>query len=143
MTVTEYMIYGFDFIKEDNGGFSVIANDDLGGATCGETYDKAFYMAQWYIRDTAEDLFRDFQFIPKALPVKANQVAVNIGIDSALKIMLLNCLVELRIKKSKLATLMGISPAALNQCLRFDKTTKFETLAKAFDVIGKPLKISC
>lgn len=143
MTVTEYMIYGFDFIKEDNGGFSVIANNDLGGATCGETYDKAYYMAQWYIRDTAEDLFRDFQFIPKALPVKANQVAVNIGIDSALKIMLLNCLVDLRIKKSKLATLMGISPAALNQCLRFDKTTKFETLAKAFDVIGKPLKISC
>lgn len=143
MNINDYLIYGFDFIEETSGSFSVIANDDLGGATCGDTYEKAYYMAQWYVRDTADDLFRDFQFIPKALPVKANQVAVNIGVDSALKIMLLNCLVELRIKKGKLAKLMGISPAALNQYLRFDKTTKFTTIAKAFDVIGKPLKISC
>ena len=86
MNINDYLIYGFKFEQEDLG-FSVFANDDIGGATCGDTYDKAYYMAQWYVRDTADFRFRDMEFMPKALPLTEGMVAVNIGVDSALKIM--------------------------------------------------------
>ena len=142
MNINDYLIYGFKFEQEDLG-FSVFANDDIGGATCGDTYDKAYYMAQWYVRDTADFRFRDMEFMPKALPLTEGMVAVNIGVDSALKIMLRNVMVETRTKQVKLAKLMNIKPQAVTNILTFDKGTKIETLYHAFAVMGKPLQIGC
>lgn len=140
MNLKDYLIYGFDFIKEDSG-YSVIA-DYLSGATCGKTYEDALVNAKAFILDNALFYFQEGRLMPEARPLKGGQVSVNIGYDNALKIMLRNLMTETRTRPAKLASLLQISPQSLNQNLRFDKSTKLATLAKAFEVLGKPLQIS-
>lgn len=142
MNINDYLIYGFNFIKEDNS-YSIIANDDIGGATSANDLESSMYMAKWFVLDTADFKYRDMQLMPKALPLQQGMIEVNIGIDCALKIMLRNLMLETRTKQAKLAKLMGITPQALTKIMLFDKTTKIETLAKAFEAMGKPLKIEC
>ena len=140
MNLKDYLIYGFDFIKEDSG-YSVIA-DYLSGATCGKTYEDALVNAKAFLLDNALFYFQEGRLMPEARPLKGGQVSVNIGYDNALKIMLRNLMTETRTRPAKLASLLQISPQSLNQNLRFDKSTKLDTLAKAFEVLGKPLQIS-
>ncbi|SPT70092.1 hypothetical protein [Anaerobiospirillum thomasii] len=143
MNINDYLIYGFKFEQEDLG-FSVLPGEELHyGATQGDSYDEAYDMAQWFVRDVADSRFRDMEFMPKALPLTEGMVAVNIGVDSALKIMLRNVMVETRTKQVKLAKLMNIKPQAVTNILTFDKGTKIETLYHAFAVMGKPLQIGC
>ena len=67
---------------------------------------------------------------------------VDVGYDTALKIMLRNTMIDLMVRPSELARRLGVSNQRLNNILNFRKTTGLNALADCFNALGKPLNIT-
>ena len=144
MDVKSYLTYPAIFKKEANGLYDV-AVKYKGGEwhTCGSNYEEAYKMAQDLIIDASIFNFGDNLEMPESAIAQKTDTIINIGLDSALKIMLRNALVKSKVKNCDLAKQLKISPPALAQYMRYGKSSKLEILAEAFKILGYPLNITC
>lgn len=95
------------------------------------------------IRDWALFKHQDWQLMPPAPKAQSGDYICDVGIDTALKIMIRNLMIEQHVKAKKLAALMGYSPQRLNTALDMTKSTKIQALSDIFNALNRPLKISC
>lgn len=114
-----------------------------GAVTNGRDVNEVQFLAPSLIRDWALFCHQDWQLMPPAATPQDDDYICDIGVDSALKIMIRNLMLEQKIKAKKLADSLGFTPQRLNTVLDMSKSTKLQTLADVFVALNRPLKISC
>lgn len=143
MTVSEFLTYPVRLEPEAAGGYSVfvkVEGDEL--ATQGETKEDALNMAKSLIIDNA-GFVAGKEPIPKAGTPADGDELVTLPVDTALKFMLRNAMLEERWRISDLARKLGYTPQRLYRLIDFTNATKLDLLAPIFTAIGRPLHISC
>lgn len=144
MNINDYLKYSANIRKGDQ--FFIVSIDGEGweGAlTQGRDMEEARAMAREVIYDYIEGLVE----FKKRIPVPAviddgSRFIVDVGYDTALKIMLRNTMIDLMVRPSELARRLGVSNQRLNNILNFRKTTGLNALADCFNALGKPLRIT-
>lgn len=74
--------------------------------------------------------------------IQLKNIDFDLDYDLALKFMINNLMYDLKITKTDLANKLNISFANLSNKLKLNKTTSLNDLARMFEVLGVPLKIS-
>lgn len=123
------------------GRYSVIVRGIPGGS-CGDSVEDAQENAKFLIFDCAGFYFDSGRIYAGAGKAEEGDQIIDIGAEKALKLMIRNLLVAKGISQNKLANSLGVAPAVMSSYLSFRKSTKFETLAKCFELLGAPLEIS-
>ena len=135
MNINDYLKYSA-IVSIDGSGWE-------GALSQGRDMEEARAMAREVIYDYIEGLVE----FKKRIPVPAviddgSRFIVDVGYDTALKIMLRNTMIDLMVRPSELARRLGVSNQRLNNILNFRKTTGLNALADCFNALGKPLKIT-
>ena len=113
------------------------------GMTDGDDLEDGRQMAKALVFDVAASCFEDHKIFSGASECEQATEILDIGIDAALKLMLRNILVKKKVSQNKLAKLLGVSEMSMSQYLNVKKSTKVDILTQCFEILGKPLKISC
>lgn len=100
-------------------------------------------MARELVLDVSYFKYSDHEIFDGASKAEEDDQILDIGIDSALKIMLRNLLVKLKVSQCELGRRLGLSKTEISSVLNPRKTTRLTTLAKCFEILGSPLNISC
>lgn len=144
--LADYLAYPATFIPAEEGGFTVIihhSNDENEGwITEGDNFENAKKWALYCIRDAVtSDAGR--QLIPRSVPPQEGDIMISVPPDFALKIMLRNAMFEAGVKVSDIAHAKGVRAQAIFKVIDFKRASKLSSLMPLFEVIGRPLKISC
>lgn len=141
MRVNDYRVYGFEIKTDENGAHYAFCKSLIGGGT--QEYEKKdiFAMCKDFVLDATGYYYSKFKLTPAAEKIKDGETPIDIGLDNALKIVWRNLMVKERIRPSEMADMMKISPQALNQFMRFNKSTKIEVIDRAFTLLGHPMEI--
>lgn len=123
------------------GRYSVIVRGIPGGS-CGDSVEDAQENAKFLIFDCAGFYFDCGRLYAGAGKAEEGDLIIDIGADNALKVLLRYVMTSKKITQTKLAEMLQVAPATVCSYLSFKKSTKFETLAKCFELLGAPLEIS-
>ena len=144
MNINDYLKYSASIRKGDR--FFIISIDGNGweGALSqGRDMEEARMMAKEAIYDYIEGLVEFKKRVPVPTVIDdGSRFIIDVGYDTALKIMLRNTMIDLMVRPSELARRLGVSNQRLNNILNFRKTTGLNALADCFNALGKPLKIT-
>ena len=144
MNVKDYLKYSAKIEKGDK--FFIInidGNGWEGALSQGRDLKEAHMMAKAVIYDYLEGLVEFKKRIPEPEVIDdGSRYIIDVGYDTALKIMLRNTMYDLMVKPAELARRIGVSPQQLNNILSFRKTTNLNSLASCFKALGKPLTIT-
>ena len=144
MNVKDYLKYSAKIEKGDK--FFIInidGNGWEGALSQGRDLKEAHMMAKAVIYDYIEGLVEFKKRIPEPEVIDdGSRYIIDVGYDTALKIMLRNTMYDLMVKPAELARRIGVSPQQLNNILSFRKTTNLNSLASCFKALGKPLTIT-
>lgn len=144
MNINDYLKYSAN-IRKGNRLFivSIDGSGWEGALSQGRNMEEASMMAREVIYDYIEGLVE----FKKRIPVPAviddgSRFIVDVGYDTALKIMLRNTMTDLMVRPSELARRLDVSNQRLNSIMSFRKTTGLNALADCFNALGKPLCIT-
>lgn len=141
MRVNDYRFYGFEIKTDEDGVHYAVCKSLIAGATEETEKKDIFAMCKEFVLDAAEFYYSEFKLTPAAEKLKDGETSIDIGLDNALKVVWRNLMVKERIRQSEMAKMMKISPQALNQFMRFRKSTKIEVIDRAFTLLGHPMDI--
>jgi len=129
-------------LTKDEDGFVITFRDIPEAITQGDTHNEAIEMAEDALLTAMEFYFEDNRQVPLPSKPKKDEVLINLPISVAVKVMLLNTLLEKRITQAELAKLMGIRPQQVTRIVNLDHTTKIDTVEKAFRALDRELDIA-
>ncbi len=135
------MQYPATFTKLDDGSFGVTFRDIPEAITQGNSYEEAVEMAEDALVTAMEFYFEDNRLVPMASQAKDDEVMVNLPLSVWAKVLLLNALLESHVSQTELARRMGVKKQQVTRIVNLEHTTKIDTLAKAFNVLGKKLDL--
>lgn len=135
------LFYPAVFEADEKGGF-VAYFPQFGGFTQGETIEETKEMCEDLLISYLEDYFDMDQEIPMPDKIQEGQYAISLPTLMVAKVLLHNELVKRNLNKVSLARLLGTSPAEIQRIMNLRHNTKINTLDRAFDVLGKQLKLS-
>ena len=134
MNVKDYLKYSAKIEKGDK--FFIINIDGKGweGALSqGRDLKEAHMMAKAVIYDYIEGLVEFKKRIPEPEVIDdGSRYIIDVGYDTALKIMLRNTMYDLMVKPAELARRIGVSPQQLNNILSFRNISKYLTIVFKF-----------
>ena len=142
MNIKDYLTYPALIEKADDGTYSVNIRGLPHSHTCANTYDEAKAMALELILDCAAfDAGRTL--IAKGDDAKAEEVAINVPADAAIKMMLRNVMYLSHVNVHQLANKINEPDSKVRNTLNFRRATKLETLMLFFKELNAPLSITC
>jgi antitoxin HicB len=127
--------------KED-GGFVVTFPDIPEAITQGDTIEEALAMAQDALETALEFYFDDKRAVPVPSKPKRGQYIIELPTSLSAKVLLLNEMVTQRIRPAELARRLHITPQEANRLTNLRHTTRIDTIAAAFETMGRHLEIS-
>ena len=144
MDINDYLKYSASIRKGDR--FFIISIDGNGweGALSqGRDMEEARMMAKEAIYDYIEGLVEFKKRVPVPTVIDdGSRSIIDVGYDTALKIMLRNTMIDMMVRPAELARRLKVSNQRLNSILSFRKTTGLNALADCFNALGKPLSIT-
>lgn len=129
-------------LTKDEDGFVVTFRDIPEAITQGDTYDEAIDMAEDALLTAMDFYFEDNRQVPSPSELKEGEILISLPISAAIKVMLLNTLLEKHVSQAELAKLMGIRPQQVTRIVNLEHTTKIDTVEKAFRALGRELDIA-
>ena len=123
--------------------YTIFLRNWEGAISEADTLENAKETAKDLLLDVLDSIYDKGQIIPCATPAQNNDYLVHLPLDTVLKIMLKNCMVQEKYTKAKLARGLEIPPQRINGILSFYKSTNLATLEKAFKFLGYNLEASC
>lgn len=148
MKLKNYLIYPAEFISDGKGYAVTIFHESVENKhysddwiTCGNDYSDAVEMARDCIVTWAETFFDNKIVFPKALPLKAGQIGIELPYHVALKIALRNLMMKDNVRITTLAECSQKSKQNVFNSLSLRKKTHIDTLAEYFRIAGHPLRI--
>ncbi|MCA8045494.1 type II toxin-antitoxin system HicB family antitoxin [Burkholderia arboris] len=129
-------------IEPDEDGFMVSFRDIPEALTGGKTVEEAREMAADALLTSMDFYFEDKRPVPAPSKAKKGEVLVALPASVSAKVLLLNAMLAQGITPSELARRMGTRPQDVNRIMDLGHTTKIDTIAAAFEAIGRRLELS-
>ena len=124
-----------------DGGYVVTFRDIPEAITQGDTLEEAIEMAEDALLTSMDFYFEDKRPVPMPSRPKRGERLIELPPSVTAKVLLLNAVLESRIKHSVLAKALGIPQPRINRLMDLRHTTKIDTIANALKVMGKTLEI--
>lgn len=132
--------YPAKFAREADGGFSVTFRDIPEAITQGDTFDEAKLSAVDALVTAMDFYFEDSRQVPTASKKQDGEELIELPTSISTKVLLLNSMIENKVKPVELARSMKIKRQEVNRIMDIHHSTKIDTLAAAFNALGKKLE---
>ncbi|WP_342705163.1 type II toxin-antitoxin system HicB family antitoxin [Burkholderia arboris] len=129
-------------IEPDEDGFMVSFRDIPEALTGGKTVEEAREMAADALLTSMDFYFEDKRPVPSPSKAKKGEELVALPASVSAKVLLLNEMLAQGVTPSELARRMGTRPQDVNRIMDLGHTTKIDTIADAFEAIGRHLELS-
>lgn len=126
----------------EDGGFVVTFPDIPEAITQGETKEEAIAMAQDALETAIEFYFEDKRAVPTPSKAKRGQHVVKLAASLSAKVLLLNEMVNQKIRPVELARRLNTTPQEVNRLTNLRHTTRIDGIAAALQAMGRHLEIS-
>lgn len=126
-------------LAPDGDGFVVTFRDIPEAVTSGDTMDEALDMAADALLTAMDFYIEDKRVVPPPSDLKKGEQLVALPASASAKVLLLNAMIEKDVSPSELARRMGTRPQDVQRIIDLGHTTKIDTIAAAFDALGKRL----
>ncbi|RQQ64443.1 type II toxin-antitoxin system HicB family antitoxin [Burkholderia stagnalis] len=127
---------------EEDGGYVVTFRDIPEAITQGDTLDEARSMGADALLTAMDFYFEDKRPVPAPSKAKKGEELIALPASVSAKVMLLNEMLAQGVTPSELARRMGTRPQDVNRIMDLGHTTKIDTIAEAFEAIGRHLELS-
>ncbi|WP_175867877.1 type II toxin-antitoxin system HicB family antitoxin [Burkholderia diffusa] len=127
---------------EEDGGYVVTFRDIPEAITQGDTLDEARSMGADALLTAMDFYFEDKRPVPAPSKAKKGEELIALPASVSAKVMLLNEMLAQGVTPSELARRMGTRPQEVNRIMDLGHTTKIDTIAAAFEAIGRHLEVS-
>ncbi|WP_323842592.1 MULTISPECIES: type II toxin-antitoxin system HicB family antitoxin [unclassified Moraxella] len=128
-------------LTPDTDGFCVTFRDIPEAISQGDTIDEALEMAKDALAVAMEFYFEDNRAVPMPSTAQDGEHLVGLPPSVWAKVLLLNEMLAQNVSQAELAKRMGIVPQKVTRLVDLSHTTKIDTLAQAFDKLGKHLQV--
>lgn len=129
-------------LTKDGSGWLATFVDIPEALTSAPSQDEALEMARDALETAMDFYFEDGRAVPPPSKAKRGQHAVELPASTTAKILLLNEMLAQRVKPADLARRLGTRPQEVNRIVDLHHATKIDTLAEAFQALGKNLTLS-
>jgi antitoxin HicB len=136
------MRYPALFSPADEGGFTVTFRDIPEAITEGDTLEEARAAAADALLTAMDFYFEDRRTVPKASKLKSGEELVELPASAWAKILLLNEMIEKKVRPSDLARLLDISPQEVNRLIDLGHATKIDAVSRAISALGRRLELA-
>lgn len=138
------MHYPVTLTPYDDGtdGYVVTFADIPEAISQGDSLDEALQMATDALAVAMEFYFDDNRAVPMPSAPKDGEYVVSLPPSIWAKVLLLNEMLTQNVSQAELAKRMGIIPQKVTRLVNLSHTTKIDTLAQAFGVLGKRLHLA-
>jgi len=131
----------FEPTEDVVGGYVVTFRDIPEAITQGDDEADARYMAADSLLTCMEFYLDDRRPVPMPSEPLPAEVMIDLPISATGKVLLLNEMLAQHVTPSELARRLSVSPQTVNRIMNLKHSTKIDTLADAFKVLGKRLDI--
>lgn len=128
-------------IAPDTTGYLVTFADIPEAITAGRTRGEALDMAQDALFTALEFYFDDKRPVPMPSSLAKGQDAVELPASLSAKVLLLNTMLEQKLRPADLARLLNTTPQSVNRLTDLRHTTRIDSVAEALLVMGKRLEV--
>lgn len=128
-------------LTRDGGGYLVQFPDIPEALTQGETREKALEMAADALRTAMDFYFEGERPVPMPSRVKRGQVGVELPASLAVKVLLLNTMLEQSVSAAELARRLHTSPQSVTRLVDLNHATKIDTVADALKAMGRRMEL--
>lgn len=127
--------------KEPEGGFTVTFPDIPEAITCGTDVEDALVHAKDALETAMDFYFEDRRPVPTPSAPKRGQHLVELAPSVAAKVLLLNEMIEQRVRPAELARRMRVTPQEVSRLTNLKYGSKIDGIAEALKALNKTLEI--
>ncbi|MDR1311068.1 MAG: type II toxin-antitoxin system HicB family antitoxin [Burkholderiaceae bacterium] len=131
----------FTFNKKSNW-LSITFRDLPEAIAQGENEDDALSMAQDALITVLEYYFEKGSRVPVPSPPKHGERLVSVPASVSAKVLLLNEMLNQKIKRVELASKLGVTPPEVTRLTNLRYGTKIDRIEAALNALGKSLELS-
>lgn len=135
------MQYPATFAPDESGGFVVTFRDIPEAITQGDTEAEALEMAEDALITAMDFYFEDRRLVPQPSRPEAGERLIGLPLSVAAKVLLLNEMVNQRVRPADLARQMNTQPQEVTRIIDLHHTTKIDRVADALASLGKRLEL--
>lgn len=135
------MKYPANFRLSESGRYIVSFRDIPEANTQAETESEALEMAADALLTAMEFYFEDRRSVPAPSELLEGERLVSLPLSVSAKVLLLNEMISQKTRPADLARLMNLKPQEVNRIIDLEHSTKIDTLASAFGVLGRELDL--
>lgn len=135
------MRYPATFTPQEEGGFTVTFRDIPEAITQGDDMNEASEWAADALATAMEFYFEDSRQVPMPSAPQEGDVLIDLAPSVAAKVLLLNEMLAQKVSQAELARRMHTRPQEIQRVVNLGHATKIDTLAAAFQALGKHLEI--
>lgn len=128
-------------LTPNGSGFTVSFRDIPEAITEGDSLDEALAMAKDALAVAMEFYSEDNRTVPMPSKAAADEHLVGLPPSVWAKVLLLNEMLAQNVSQAELAKRLGVVPQKVTRLVDLSHTTKIDTLALAFDKLGKRLGV--
>ncbi|WP_439685117.1 HicB-like antitoxin of toxin-antitoxin system domain-containing protein [Cupriavidus oxalaticus] len=135
------MRYPATFTPQEEGGYTVTFRDIPEAVSQGDDMPEATEWATDALATAMEFYFEDGRAVPMPSDPRPGEVLIDLPASVAAKVLLLNEMLAQRITQAELARRMHTRPQDIQRVVNLGHATKIDTIAAAFQAMGKHLEI--
>ena len=135
------LLYPVTLKREKDDGLIVRFKDIPEALTQGETEAEALAAAREALETALDFYFEDHRKVPMPSVPKRGQHVIEIPTSLSAKILLLNEMIEQRIRPAELARRLKTTPQEVNRLTDIRHTTRIDSIAAALKALGKRLEL--
>lgn len=128
-------------IKPDGRFFLVTFIDIPEAITQGESREEAVEVAQDALESALEFYFEDGRAVPSPSRIKRGQAFVELPVSLSAKVLLLNEMLNQKIRPAELARRLGTTPQEVNRLTNLRHRSRIDGIAAAMKQLGKTLEV--
>ena len=134
--------YPFRVESNEEGGYIASFRDVPEALTEAASIDELKEMALDALITAIDFYIEDRRPLPLPSAPLDGEMVVTLPPSVVSKVLLLNVMIQSRIRPSDLAKLMGVSRQEVNRVIDLHHTTKIDTVGKALQAMGKRLELT-
>lgn len=123
-------------------GITVTFRDIPEAITGGSDRDEALRMARDALETAMEFYFEDSRSVPPPSPARRGEILIELPVSVIAKVLLLNAMIESKVRPSELARRLGTTRQAVNRLIDMDHSTKIDAIAEAMKAVGRKLEFT-
>jgi antitoxin HicB len=128
-------------LKKDGKFFLVTFPDIPEAITQGDNREHALEMAAEALESAMEFYFEDRRAVPEPSAAKRGQPLVELPVSVAAKVLLLNEMIQQKVRPAELARRLKTTPKEVNRLTNIRHTSRIDGIAGAMKALGKTLEI--